>query len=120
MKIAATVVAPLAAILFLSGCRVMPAKSAPILAEGALIPSPRLIIGRVAMIEAGRGIVIVELSADAPTGATAEGAELMTRTADLRETARLHASRYLRGRSLGTQLVSGQPGPGDEVVWLAP
>jgi len=36
------------------------------------------------------------------------------------ETARLRASRYLRGRTLGTKILTGQPAPGDEVVWLAP
>jgi hypothetical protein len=62
----------------------------------------------------------VDLAADAPVNAVGAGAELMTRTADLRETARLLASRQLRGRTLGTKILSGQPSPGDEVVWLAP
>jgi hypothetical protein len=38
----------------------------------------------------------------------------------LRETGRVRASRYVRGRTLGTTLVAGQPSLGDEVVWLAP
>ncbi|MBL9189011.1 MAG: hypothetical protein JNK23_16120 [Opitutaceae bacterium] len=120
MKIAATVVAPLAAVLLLGACRTVPAKPASILAEDALFPSPRLIVGRVLSHDAAQGIVIVELAGDAPPGAATDGAELMARTAELRETARLRASRVVRGRILGTQLVSGQPAPGDEVVWLVP
>ena len=112
--------APLAAICFVVGCAQAPQKSAPILAEGALVPSPRLIVGRVIAIDPARGFVIVELAADAPAAAAAEGAELISRTLELRETARLRATRQHRGRILGTQVVSGQSSPGDEVVWLAP
>lgn len=52
--------------------------------------------------------------------ATGEGTELVARTLDLHETARLRASAYLRGRTLGTTITSGQPSTADEVVWLAP
>jgi hypothetical protein len=120
MKIAATVVAPLAAVLFFGACRSVAPPPAPVLAEGALVPSPRLIVGRVIAVDAARGFVMVELASDAPAGAATDGAELMTRTADLRETGRLRASKFARGRTLGTQLVAGQSAPGDEVVWLAP
>jgi hypothetical protein len=126
MRFAAKPLLLLAAISFLSSCRLITPRSklvkpppAP-LADGALIPSPRLIIGRVIAIDAERRFAFVELAADASANATAEGSELLARTLDLRETARLHASRYVRGRTLGTHIVSGQPSPGDEVVWLAP
>lgn len=108
------------------GCRLItPQKKAPrpppaALPDGALIPSPRLIIGRIIAVDAERRFAFVELAPDAPGGATAEGADLLARTLELRETAQLHASRYLRGRTLGTHVVAGQPSPGDEVVWLAP
>jgi hypothetical protein len=119
MPIAARVL-PALAVLVLAGCASSPPKPAPILAEGALVPSARLIVGRVIAIDAARGFAIVELAGAAPAGAAAEGAELLARTPDLRETARLRASRQLRGRMLGAHVAGGQPSPGDEVVWLAP
>jgi len=86
-----------------------------------LAPSPRLIIGRVISIDAERGFAIIELGADAPASALAEGGELIARSfGELRETGRLIASRYLRGRTLGTTVKSGRPSVGDEVVWTAP
>ena len=112
--------APLAVLCLVAGCAQAPQKPTPILAEGALIPSPRLIVGRVIAIDAPRGFAIVELAADAPAAAASEGAELISRTLELRETARLRATRQHRGRILGTQVLSGQSSPGDEVVWLAP
>jgi len=98
-----------------------PSKAPPsALAPDALVPSPRLIIGRVIATEIPQGFAFVELAADAPAAALVDGTELIARTPDLRETARLRASRYVRGRTLGTKIVGGQPAPGDEVVWLAP
>jgi hypothetical protein len=52
--------------------------------------------------------------------ALANGTELIVRTPALQITARLRTSRYVRGRTLGTKIVEGQPSPGDEVVWVAP
>jgi hypothetical protein len=83
-------------------------------------PSPRLIIGRVIAVDATQGFAFVELVPDAPRAATVAETELISRTLELRETARLSASRQLRGRTLGTIILSGKPAPGDEVVWLAP
>ncbi|MBL9202198.1 MAG: hypothetical protein JNL39_16935 [Opitutaceae bacterium] len=120
MKRTATVVAPLAVVFFFCGCGAPAKKPAPILAEGALVPSPRLIIGRVIAIDATRGTAVVELAIDAPAAAAAEGSELIARTLDLQETARLRATRQLRGRILGAQVTGGQPAAGDEVVWVAP
>jgi hypothetical protein len=79
-----------------------------------------LIVGRVIAVEPPRGMVFVELAPDAPPAALVDGTPLGTRTLELRETGRLRASRYVRGRTLGTTIVDGQPAPGDEVVWLAP
>ncbi len=121
----------LALALTLSGCGTRasqpaerPTPTSPIagtvLAVDALVPSPRLIVGRVVAVDPARRFAFVELAADAPTSALAEGTELIVRSPDLRETARLKTSRYLRGRTLGTNVVGGQPSPEDEVVWLAP
>jgi hypothetical protein len=125
MRLAASVLTPLAAMLFLVGChratpRPAPPAASPVLAADALLPSPRLIVGRIVAVDPARAFAFVDLAADAPVNAVGAGAELMTRTADLRETARLLASRHLRGRTLGTKILSGQPSLGDEVVWLAP
>ena len=98
----------------------MPPGSPPVLTEGALVPSPRLIVGRIVAIDAAHSFAFIELASDAPSAATTDGVELIARTLELRETGRLQASRYVRGRTLGARIVAGQPTPGDEVVWLAP
>jgi hypothetical protein len=85
-----------------------------------LAPSPRLITGRIVSVDTAQAFALVELTWDAPAAAIAEGSELIVRTLELRETARLQASRYVRGRILGTKIVAGQPTSGDEVVWHAP
>jgi hypothetical protein len=103
---------PLLLLLVLSSgaCRHhAPARAAVPPAE-TLAPSPRLI----------PGFAFVELAADSPNAALANGTELVARTLELRETARLRVSRFVRGRTLGVTIVSGQPSAGDEVVWLAP
>ncbi len=98
-----------------------PAKSAPsVLSAGALLPSPRLIVGRVTSVDEARRFAFVELAPDAPKAALVNGTELSCRTFALSDSGRLQVSPYLRGRTLGTKIVSGQPSPGDEVVWLAP
>lgn len=94
--------------------------SRPAAAVEPLAPSPRLVLGRLIAVDAAQGFAHLELAADAPAAALAEGTELIARTDDLRETGRLKASRYVRGRIVGATLVQGSPKPGDEVVWLAP
>ena len=129
MKFTARLLAPLAVIFLFGACRhfvpLPPADqraTAPTepLPPGALLPSRNLLVGRVLAVDATRGFAIVELASDAPPAALAADAELLARTDELRETARLRASRYVRGRTLGTKIVSGQPAPGDEVVFPAP
>ncbi len=90
------------------------------LPAGALLPSQNLLVGRLVAVDLPQGFAFVELSAATPPAALADGAEWIARTDDLRETARLRASRHLRGRLLGARIVSGQPAPGHEVVWPAP
>ena len=86
----------------------------------ALRASPRRIVGRVLAVDAVRGFAFVTLAAEPPPAALAAGAELLTRSADLHETGRLRAARYVRGRTLGGQILSGQPTLGDEVVFQTP
>ena len=102
-----------------AGCsHVAPPQAA--LPADALAPSPRLIVGRILATDAAQGLAFVDVAAGAPAAALEDGAELMARTLDLRETGRLRTSRYLRGRTLGAKIAAGQPAPGDEVVWVAP
>jgi hypothetical protein len=115
---------PLAMWLLVSGCQWFSprtsAKIAPAPAVEPLAPSSRLILGRLVAVDPSQHFAFVELAADAPANALSEGTELIVRTSELRETGRLRASRYLRGRTLGTTILNGQPALGDEVVWLAP
>lgn len=128
MNAAARVFATLAAISLLGGCvhSRKPAASRPpagpeaSFVTGAPAPSPRLIIGRVIAVDPERAYAFVELASDAPRVATTAETELIVRTLNLRESGRVRASRTLRGRTLGTRILSGKPAPGDEVVWLAP
>ena len=114
----------LATLALAGGCQwFSPAKpelKAPPPPAPSLAPSPRLIVGRVIAIDTEQRFAFVELAPDAPNPALAEGTEFIARTLELRVTGRLRASRYLRGRTLGTTILDGQPTPGDEVVWLAP
>ena len=107
-----------------NGCQNVATKPAPaapvVFTAGALLPSPRLIMGRVLAVDPKQGFAFVELAGEAPKAGLAAGTELISRTLDLRETARLQVSAFQRGRTLGTKIVAGQPSPGDEVVWLAP
>ncbi len=82
--------------------------------------SPNRLVGRILAIDAARGFAFVNLASEPPAAALAAGAELIVRTDDLRETARLRTSRYVRGRTLGTTIVSGHPSLDDEVVFHAP
>jgi hypothetical protein len=124
MQLAAAGILTFAALLT-SGCANLfksesPPPATPVLAAGALLPSPRLIVGRIVAVDRDQHIAFVELAGDAPNAALIAGTELAARTLDLRDTGRVQVSRYLRGRTLGTKIVGGQPSPGDEVVWLAP
>ena len=127
MLFAARLLTLLAAFFFAGGCRFFsraPVASIPstqsIPSTDPLAPSPRLIVGRIIAIDAAQRLAFIELAADAPRGALADGTELNARTAELKPTGRLQVSRITRGRTLGTRIVAGQPAPGDEVVWLAP
>lgn len=85
-----------------------------------LAPSPRLIVGRVVALDWNLRQAILELGPEAPAEALVPDAELTTRDASLRETGKLRVSRQLRGKILGTFLLSGSPAVDNEVVWLAP
>ena len=85
----------------------------------ALTLSPHKIVGRIVAVDPARGFAFVSLTAKTPAAALADGGELIVRSDDLSETGRLRSSRYTRGRTLGAQIISGQPKIGDEVVFHA-
>jgi len=128
MTPAARLLTALAAFVFFPGCHspttgaATPSRetAATTDANAPLSVSPNKLVGRVLAVDAARGFAIVDLSTRAPASALADGAALIARTDDLRETARLLATRQLRGRTLGALIVSGTPSVGDEVVWSAP
>jgi len=122
MNIRPALLLMLAAPLFLGGCAgAFRDLAPPPPPREPLNPSPRLVVGRIIAVDTERGFAVIELAGDAPRSALAEGEELLARSFDdLRETARLLSSRYVRGRTLGTTVKSGRPSPGDEVVWAAP
>jgi hypothetical protein len=113
---------PLLAAICLAGCTtVFREATPPPPPPEPLAPSPRLIVGRVIAIDTERAFAFVELAADAPPSALAEGTELVVRDpASLRQTGRLTASRYVRGRTLGSTIAAGTPAVGQEVTWTAP
>ena len=124
-KVSLSCLTLLATLPWLASCRLFfttpPAKPAStVLSASALLPSPRLIVGRVISVDDAQRLAFVELASDTPKGALIEGTELFVRTLALHDTGRLQVSAYVRGRTLGTKIVAGQPSPGDEVVWLAP
>jgi hypothetical protein len=111
--------------LGLGGADAAKPSAAPAAAHGAplsepLVPSPRLIVGRVVSVDPELRQAIVELAGDTPAEALLPEAELATRDAALRETGRLRVSRQIRGKILGTFFLAGSPAVNNEVVWLAP
>jgi hypothetical protein len=110
----------IATLTLCSGCGSVVTPQGNALPADALLPSPRIIVGRIVAVDRAQGFAFVELASDAPSAALVDGSELISRTANLDVTGRLRSSRYVRGRTLGTKIVEGQPAPSDEVVWLAP
>ena len=125
MSLTARLLTLLAVSYFVAGCSTPPpAPPSPHVPSAAMIPpadvltlSPHKIVGRIVAVDTARGFAFVSLTATTPAAALADGGELIVRSDDLTETGRLRTSRYTRGRTLGTQIISGQPKMGDEVVF---
>ena len=126
MSLTARLLTLLAVIYFVPGCSTatttpQPSRSA---ASAAMLPpadaltlSPHKIVGRIVAVDTARGFAFVSLTTTTPAAALVEGGELIVRSDDLSETGRVRTSRYTRGRTLGAQIISGQPKLGDEVVF---
>ena len=128
MSLTARLLTLLAVIYFVPGCSTAtttPQASRSAAAAAMLPPadalslSPHKIVGRIVAVDTARGFAFVSLTTTTPAAALVEGGELIVRSDDLRETGRVRTSRYTRGRTLGTQIISGQPKLGDEVVFHA-
>ena len=81
------------------------------------MPGPVQVVGRVISVDLRSLTVIIELAPFATLPPDFSGRALISRQDDLRPTARLQASAYLRGRILGARLVAGKSQVGDEVVF---
>jgi hypothetical protein len=123
MKRAATILSLAAFSLGIAGagCRTATDTGA-VQARPAASPEPaytapaHALVGHVLAIDRERGFVIVALADDPPAVALRPGVQLWVRRRDLRLVARLSVSRYLRGDTLGTTLVEGEPAIDEDVV----
>lgn len=116
-----SLVLALCALLF-AGCSTRGAKPAakggePAAQAGRTVPGPVQIVGRIIAIDVRSLTVVVELAPYSTLPADYSGRVLISRRDDLQPTARLQATSYLRGRTLGTRLVAGKPQLNDEVVF---
>lgn len=80
-------------------------------------PGPSQVVGRVIAVDYRALTAIIELGPYTVMPARFDGRVMLSRTNDLQPTARLEASRYLRGRTLGARIVTGRPRIDDEVVF---
>jgi hypothetical protein len=131
MKNAALLLLPLAAFFFCGGCRTTepvgrivpdarsPASLSPTNPAHTYAASPHKIVGYILAIDESRDFAVIDLTADPPPAELRDGTALTVRTRDLRKTARLTASRFLRGHTLGATILSGLPAVGEEVVLAA-
>ena len=82
-----------------------------------MVPGPVQVVGRIIAIDMRSLTVVVELASHVVMPPDYSGRILISRRDDLQPTARLQASPYLRGRTLGTRLLAGKPQINDEVVF---
>lgn len=78
-------------------------------------PSLNRVVGRVYSVDLSLSYVVIDLSPYAEAQPST-GSIIITRRDDLTPTARLQVTAFRRGRTLGAQIIAGQPVPGDEVV----
>lgn len=103
--------AALVAIL-VTGCATVPEPPPAPEEKDPLQRAEEEIVGTVIFVDPAEGVALVEVRS--PT--TRAAPVLLTRNEALVETGRLEPTRFQRGRTLGTRIVSGLPNVGDEVL----
>ena len=114
--------------LLIAGCATRGSKPAsqggnPVVSPaqtGQTVPGPVQVVGHVISVDLRSLTVMIELAPFAVLPSDFSGRILISRQDDLRPTARLQASAYLRGRILGARLQAGKSQVGDEVVFAPP
>ncbi len=81
------------------------------------VSGPVQVVGRVIAVDLRSLTAIIEVAPYAVIPVNFSTRILISRQDDLQPTARLQASPYLRGRTLGARLLAGRPQVGDEVVF---
>jgi hypothetical protein len=81
-----------------------------------LRPAPGEVVGTILYVDPEAEVAIVQLR----SAGTRPAATMTTRNEAMIETSRIELSRYQRGRTLGTRILSGLPNVGDEVVSYEP
>ncbi|MEI6052954.1 MAG: hypothetical protein WCQ44_09655 [Opitutaceae bacterium] len=107
---------PLAVFFLLTGCGTAPKPKTLTPPTAEVAPSPNLYAGRILAVDLERHFAFVALSPSSPPAVLQPDLELITRSDELRVSAHLRTTRQVRGRTLGAQIISGQPAVGDEVV----
>lgn len=87
-------------------------------AEPAWQTATHRLVGRIHSVDTALGYVVIDGSPTA-TDFPPTGTMLLSRTDDLLPTAQLRVSPFRQGRTLGADIIAGQPSPDDEVVWSA-
>ncbi|HLS28291.1 MAG TPA: hypothetical protein VK041_06545 [Opitutales bacterium] len=99
--------------MLLSGCATIDAGPDRVSGgQDPLQPASEQVVGIVSFVDPAEEIALVEMRS--PGMQTAQ--ILLTRNQNLTETSRLEPTRFQRGRTLGTRIVSGLPNIGDEVL----
>ena len=91
--------------------------AAPAADANRTAPGPVVVAGRVIAVDPRSLSVTIELAPYAVLPMGYNGHLLISRTDDLRPTARLQALPYVRGRMLAARMLAGTPRLGDEVVF---
>lgn len=107
--------------LLLAGCATRTKTKASPPAKAAIIaPSPFVVVGHVISVDMATRNVIIDVAPFTVLPLGFSGRIMLARSEDLRPTAKLQASPYLRGHILGASLLAGHPHEGDEVVFPPP
>jgi hypothetical protein len=108
--------------LLFAGCATTGSKpttvgDTPVATPSVTVPAPTQVVGRIISVDMRELAVVIEVPPFEMLPPDYSGRVLVSRLDDLRPTARMQASPYLRGRTLAARLLAGRPQVGDEVVF---